>query len=51
MGSNSDGQLGLNLSPFTHNGVHTPQGVEELNFHKVVKIRAGSYSAALTMDK
>jgi len=49
MGDNKLGQLGTGLTEL--NGNPVPTFVKELKFTKIVKVRAGSFSAALSEDR
>jgi alpha-tubulin suppressor-like RCC1 family protein len=47
MGSNVTGQLGLSSAS---KGVNVPTLLSDLNFVQIYKVRAGSFSAALSLD-
>lgn len=49
MGTNRRFELGLNQHPQTPKSLG-PAKIQSLDLHNVVKIRAGSFSAALTAD-
>jgi|688.fasta_scaffold122082_1 hypothetical protein len=48
MGSNARGQLGTGTS--SHKGSPLPTFIEELSFSKMIKVRAGTFSACLSSD-
>ena len=48
MGSNSRGQLGTGTT--SSKGCPLPTFLEELSFSKMIKVRAGSFSASLSSD-
>lgn len=48
MGCNSRGQLGIGTS--SANGSSLPTFLEELTFTKMIKVRAGQFSASLSTD-
>ena len=55
MGSNLEGQLGLKhqkgFNPMLNSEFCEPELIQDLKFNKVVKVRAGKFSAALTADQ
>lgn len=60
MGSNFNGQLGLKRSKYSstsqpnadnNQDFPEPELIEDLKFNKVVKVRAGQFSAALTSEQ
>lgn len=51
MGSNAHGQLGIHRGPHAIlMNLNLPENVMDLNFQRIVKIRAGLFSAALTEE-
>lgn len=48
MGSNARGQLGTGTS--SNKGSPLPTFIEELSFSKMIKVRAGTFSACLSSD-
>ena len=54
MGSNLEGQLGLkhskSFNPVLNSEFSEPELIQDLKFNKIVKIRAGKFSAAMTAE-
>ena len=48
VGLNSHGQLGIGNARATT--VPYPQNIQELNFQRIIRIRAGQFSGALSAD-